>query len=71
MIDTILVCVTSATAVFIVGFELGMLASRRSGAARERARILNHGWHFQAQRDKFSPSLTDFLRAVENGEHLK
>lgn len=67
MIDTILVCASVALVVFLAAFELGKYAGRRSGAALERNRIIDHGYWFQRNQSKISPTMNDFLSAVENG----
>jgi hypothetical protein len=39
------------------------------GAKQERTRIIDHGYWFQRNQSKISPTMNDFLNAVESGRH--
>jgi hypothetical protein len=41
----------------------------KNGRKQERTRIIEHGYWFQRNQSKISPTMNDFLSAVESGRH--
>jgi hypothetical protein len=54
----------------VTAYCAGFIFGRDNGHKQERRRIILRGYEFQVERDRFSATMTEFLRELEGKKKL-